>query len=79
MFGVSTSHADQVDLSIVANSEIVSSQADIDRLTKVYFPLEIESLQKRLKESNNNEFVLELKEWFRWSTRHLYYKFVNIL
>lgn len=61
MFGVSTSHADKVDLSIMANSEIVSSQTDVDRLTKVYFPMEIESLQKRLQESNNNEFVIDFK------------------
>ncbi len=61
MFGVSTSHANKVDLSIMANSEIVSSQSDVDLLTKVYFPMEIQKLQKRLLESNNNEFVIELK------------------
>jgi len=60
LFGVSTSHSGSLDLSLVANSEIVRNQSDVDRLTQVHFPLEVENLRKRLVEANNNICVIDI-------------------
>jgi hypothetical protein len=62
LFGVSTTHSNQLDLSIVANTEVVEDQTALDKLTSVYFPAELEELQKRLLELNNNDFIIKFHE-----------------
>lgn len=44
LYGVTTSHGGQIDLSISACSAIVKNQDELDRLTQIYFTEELNSL-----------------------------------
>lgn len=46
LYGVTSSHSGQIDLSISACSAIVKNQDELDRLTQVYFSEELDSLAK---------------------------------
>ncbi|ODN03602.1 hypothetical protein Ocin01_03093 [Orchesella cincta] len=48
LYGVTTSHSGQIDLSIDAlQSVVVKNQAELDRLTQVYFTQELEAIADR--------------------------------
>lgn len=44
LYGVTTSHSGQIDLSISACNPIVKSQEELDRLTQIYFIQELDSI-----------------------------------
>lgn len=44
LFGESVSHGGQIDLCICASNAVVRSQEELDRLTRIYFIEEIESI-----------------------------------
>lgn len=44
LFGVSSSHSGQIDISLLASSELVADQAALDKIVNVYFAQELELL-----------------------------------
>lgn len=54
MFGVACSHANQIDLSISASSEIVASQQDIDKVLHLYVRQELDDLMEELNFQKNS-------------------------
>lgn len=44
LFGVSSSHSGQMDLSLMASSELVPDQAALDKIANVYFAQELDLL-----------------------------------
>ncbi|CAL8101254.1 unnamed protein product [Orchesella dallaii] len=50
LFGVSSSHSGQMDLSLLASSEVVASQEALDKIATVYFAQELEQLQRSIED-----------------------------
>lgn len=44
LFGVSGSHSGQIDMSLLASSELVPDQAALDKIAGVYFNQELDQL-----------------------------------
>lgn len=50
LFGVSTSHSGQLDLSLLASSEVVSDQKALDKIATYYFAQELDQLYRSVED-----------------------------
>ncbi len=63
LYGVTTSHGEQIDVATCACNAIVRNQEELDRLTQIYFVEELESIAVLcgLKDCNNVDFSGDAK------------------
>lgn len=50
LFGVSSSHSGQLDMSLLASSELVADQEALDKIANYYFAQELELLYRSVDE-----------------------------